>query len=318
MSEVDSERKEVVFNPQSLAVVSTVHYPNWYEGEVKWENTESLSDKVRGDLALEMVSEAKSRNYQVAIVDSGASPAFSQKLGGFEILTFQEEKGGMSTGRQQGFREASLLKYTDHTKQKFVEAICWLEPEKISIISDCLPKAIEPILLGQADVVIPKRSNNEFEETYPDYQVKYERDGNRLWNGMLRKFGILGHDQEDLDVWFGPRMFRNTPEITQIFLTKYKYEKSQDTSKSFQNAYKPSRYSNATFFPVIVALFEKLRVISVEVPYRHPSNQTKIEKDSDGFRKKRADQQREIIRTCSDFCRMLIGTRATLNLQLDL
>jgi hypothetical protein len=310
MTEADSERKEIVFDPQSLAIVSTVHYPNWYEDETNWDNTESLSDKVRGDLALEMISEAKSRNYQITIVDSGASPAFTQKLGGFEILTFQEEKGGMSTGRQQGFREASLLKYADNGNQKFVKAICWLEPEKISIISDCLSKAIRPILLEQADIVIPKRSKKEFEETYPDYQVKYEMDSNRLWNGMLRKFGILGHNQEDLDVWFGPRIFRNTPEITQIFLTKYKYDKDRDATGSSQEVYKPGRYSNATFFPIISALFDKLRVISVEVPYRHPSEQTKIEKDNDEFRKKRADQQREIIRTCSDFCRMLIGTRS--------
>lgn len=314
MTESDTERKEFAFNPQSLAIVSTVHYPGWYEGETKWNNPESLSDKVRGDLALEMIGKAKDKNYQVTIVDSGASPAFTQKLDELKILKFSEEKGGMSTGRQQGFREASLLTYTDKGKENFVEAICWLEPEKISIISDCLPKLVEPILLGQADIIIPKRNEKEFEETYPDYQVKYEKDSNRLWNGMLKKFGILDSGSQDLDVWFGPRVFRNTPYVVQTFLTKYKYDKNQDTSESFQNAYKPNRYSNATFFPVIAALFKGLKVVSVEVPYKHPSDQTKIEKDNDEFRKKRADQQREIIRTCSDFCRMLIGTKSGTSL----
>ena len=317
MPEAGSEKKEILFNPQSLAVVSTVHYPKWYNGEINWNNTESLSDKVRGDLALEMINEAKNQNYQVTIVDSGASPTFTQKLGDLKIRVFSEEKGGMSTGRQQGFREASLLSYAENGKQKLVEAICWLEPEKISIISDCLSKAVEPILSGQADIVIPKRRINEFEETYPDYQVKYERDSNRLWNQMLRKFGILGHDQEDLDVWFGPRIFRNTPEIAQIFLTKYKYDKDQNAIGSSQDAYKPGRYPNATFFPVIAALFDKFRVVSIEVPYRHPLEQTKMEKDNDEYRKKRADQQREIIRTCSDFCRMLIGTKSRTQLSTN-
>jgi hypothetical protein len=223
----------------------------------------------------------------------------------------------MSTGRQQGFREASLLKYSDRGNEKFVEAICWLEPEKVSIISDCLPKLVEPILLGQADVVIPKRKDEEFQETYPDYQVKYERDSNRLWNDMLRKFGIMDSSDQDLDVWFGPRVFKNSPEIIQTFITKYKYEKIQELSNLSQDVYKPNRYSNATFFPVIVALYNGLRVESVEVPYRHPIGQTKIEQDNEEFRKKRADQQREIIRTCSDFCRMLVGTKSHTKPLLD-
>lgn len=106
-------------------------------------------------------------------------------------------------------------------------------------------------------MVVPKRREKEFRETYPDYQVDFEKQSNRLWNNMLRKFGILTEDAEDLDVYFGPKIFRNTPEVREIFLAEYVYQ-NPNRSPEFDKAYRPDRYSNATFFPVIAALFEKL------------------------------------------------------------
>ncbi len=302
----EKENQEIKFIPQELAISTTVHYPGWYAGEVDWTDKKRLSDKVRGDIALETIQKAKDKGYQIIVVDSEASLIFTQKLNELEIRRLSEEKRGMSAGRQLGFKEASAIKN--------VKYLCWTEPEKISLI-DYLPDLVRPIIDGTADVVIPKRREKEFQETYPDYQIYFEKQSYHLWSNMLRKFGILPENTEDLDTFFGPKIWRNMPEVSEIFLTEYVYIKNHERSSIFNKSYRPDQYSNSTQFPIIMALFKKLRVINVEIPYKHPERQTKIESDNDAFREKRLNQQRQIIRTCADFCRRLVGTESNTFLQ---
>ena len=298
-----AEVGENLFNPQSLAISTAVHYPKWYPNEINYDDNDEkrLSDKVRGDLALEMIQKAKNKGYQVIVVDSESSSVFTQRLKELEIKRLFGEKRGMSTQRQLGFKEASTI--------ATVKYLCWMEPEKISLI-DYLPDLVRPILDGKADVVVPKRREKEFRETYPNYQVNFEKQSNQLWNNMLRKFDILPKDAENLDVFFGPKIFRNTPKVREVFLAEYVYQENPELTPLSNKAYRPDQYSNAIMFPIIVALFQKLRVVGIEIPYKHPEQQTKIESNSDIYRKRRADQQREIIRTSADFCRMLIKTNS--------
>ena len=201
------------FNPKSLAIVTTVHYPKWYPGEVNWDDQETLTDKTRGDSALQMIALAQSFDYSLFVIDSEASEPFTQELINLEIKRFAEKPGGMSAGRQQGFKEASGTTGIDF--------VCWIEPEKIDLIN-FMPDLVKPLTTGEADIVVPKRREKEFIDTYPGYQVDSEKKANRLWNNMLKKFGILPENSEELDVLFGPKIYRNIPEVAELFQKKYR------------------------------------------------------------------------------------------------
>ncbi len=304
----EGENQEIKFVPQELAISTAIHYPKWYAGEINWNDgdQERLTDKVRGNLALEMILGAKNKGYQVVVVDSEASPFFTQRLEELEIKRFWGKDPGISASRQLGFKEASAIKN--------VKYLCWTEPEKIPLL-DYLPDLVRPISEGTAEIVMPKRKEKEFRNSYPDYQFNYEKQNIYLWNNMLRKFRILSENSENLDIFFGPEIFKNTPELREIFLAEYVYKENSERSFIFNKLYRPDRYSNSTIFPIIMALHKKLRVVSIEIPYIHPKNQTKLEINNDFFIKKRLSQGPEIIKTSADFCRMLVGTKSNTFLQ---
>lgn len=158
--EGEQNRKlEIEIDPRSVAVVTTTFYPNWYPGP---SSESENSDKVRGDLALRMLSEARSKSFQLVVVDGSNNQMFKEVLRRIDINPLPETEKGMSASRQQGFSEAHIL--------EGVKVICWLEPEKVSISRDCLPEAVIPILRGEADIVVPKRNEDLFKKTYPDLQ----------------------------------------------------------------------------------------------------------------------------------------------------
>lgn len=277
-------------NARSIGIATTTFYRNWYPGEVREEHN---IDKIRGDLAIQMLREATQKGFQVAVVDGGSSDAFKGALEAMNITPHPERERGMSGSRRQAFKEVSSL--------DGVKVIAWAEPEKVSIVRDCLPGAVKPILEGEADIVIPKRDAAAF-ATYPDYQVTYEQRANGLWNSILRKHGFLAQGEEDLDVWFGPRFFKNDPAVLEIFLDKYQFEKRDNKLDIVAN---PELWPNALFLPVVTALHNGLRVVSVPVHYQHPPEQTAIEVDNDTFRRKRDVQYKNIIVTTMHLIRAL-------------
>ena len=79
---------------------------------------------------------------------------------------------------------------------------------------------VKTILNNQADIVIPKREENFFKKTYSDYQYQSEIEGNKLYNEILRTNGLF-KDNDDLDLFFGPRVFLNHPKIVSLFTKKF-------------------------------------------------------------------------------------------------
>lgn len=301
MNSMSEEREqypilETERDPRSIALVTTTFYPNWYPGS---PSESENSDKVRGDLALRMLSEARGKGFQLVVVDGVNNQRFKEALRRIDINPLPEIDKGMSASRQQGFREAHIL--------EGVKVICWLEPEKVSISRDCLPEAVIPILKGETDIVVPKRNEDLFKETYPDYQVRFEQDSNRIWNAILRKYGLRSKSDPDLDVWFGPKFFRNDPAILSIFTDKYSFEPNPDLVH--HKIIKPELWPNVISFPIIVALHNGFRVLSLEVPYKHPAEQTTLEQSSDEFRRRREVQQRNIILSSEFFVRNLLGLK---------
>lgn len=285
-----TKEQELEINPRWIVVATSTFYPKWYPGKVKKHD---IVDKVRGDLAIEMFREATLKGYQVIVVDHGESPeSFKTELTKVGVTPQFGGDLSMTARRQQAFREASKL--------EGVRVICYAEPEKVSIVRDCLPDAVLPLIQGKADIVIPKRDETAF-RTYPNYQVEYEKRGNRLWNTLLREHNLMPKDAEDLDVWFGPRFFRNDPNILNLFLRRYEFKKRQLKLDQIVDL---TLWPNSIFLPVVAALHEGFRVLGVNVPYKNPTEQTRIETDSQGFRRKRDIQYKSLIISTIHFIKM--------------
>lgn len=282
--------REVEVEPRSIAVATTTFYPRWYPGETQ---SHDLTDKVRGDLAIRLIKEAVGKGYQIALVDGGSSQKFLSEVGLVGVVAHSEIERGMSASRRQAFEEARIL--------EGVKVICWTEPEKVSIVRDCLPNAILPILRDETDITVPARDEVSF-QSYPDYQAKEEKRANRQWNNILRSRGLLAKDSPDLDVWGGPKFFRNDPEILKLFLDKYKFRKRE---LKLDKIVDPELWPNATFLSIVAALYRGFRVKSVPVPYLHPKEQTAIEVNDPKFRRKRDIQRKNIIVSTIHFIRML-------------
>lgn len=296
-------------NPHDVAVVTATFYPGWYPGSVRGEQN---SDKIRGDLALQTVVQAINCDYHLVLVDgTGEESAFRQELLRREIPVYDETEKGMSGSRRQGFRTAGALN---------AQVIAWLEPEKVSMVEQ-LSTAAAPILRGEADIVVPKRDDAAF-ATYPDYQVVDEQRSNRVFNDILKKRGLIDPAAEDLDAWFGPKLFRNIPEIRNLLLGQYKYEgtlvsklvrgESEEVrtkhEKELGQIYNPDLWAAALMLPIPRALHQGYRVVSVPVTYQHPTEQTALEIDPEQkefFERKRDIQRKSVLNATAALVKIL-------------
>ena len=187
------------------------------------------------------------------------------------IIIFKSRSSKRFGRKKQIIKKASKL--------PGVKVIIITEPEKISII-DNIPFLSGSILNGLADIVIPKRENDLFENTYPKYQHQSEIEGNKLYNEILRTNGFL-KDNNDLDLFFGPRVFLNQSNIVSLFTKRFKLKINK---KAFLDSYFDIEdYSANLFFAIILALKKKLRIKSVEIPFSYPKIQK--ENEENGSRK---------------------------------
>lgn len=289
------------FDPSKVTIITTTFYRRWVSGQLQWslgdQVTPDIVDKVRGDLAVQTISIASERGARVIVVDGVNNRPFRQVLDRRNVLIFDETDRGMSPSRQQGFRIAYAM------PDGLVNL--WTEPEKVSIVKDCLEPLMGPIFRNEADMTIPFRDDEVF-ATYPNYQVDDEKESNRLWNDLLKDEGILPPGHSGYDTWIGPRGWLK--DITGLFLRRYRVTDPE------ASLIKPDEYCNAIFFPIIAALAAGKRVLSVQVPYRHPEIQKAIEQDSPEFRAKRRYQQTTILETTKEYLALLRGEPSRLAL----
>lgn len=288
----------------AIAIVTTTFYPFWYRETLKNNSTEQVKiDKIRGDLAIEMLSEAKKKNFQIILIDAGSSRVFTKEIARIGIKIIRPKNKALSPSRQYGFILAS--------KMKGVKVICWLEPEKVSIPKDCLPQAVLPILNNQADIVIPKRDKKAF-STYPSFQARIEKIANKKWNSRLKEHKLLSKKAEELDIWFGPKFFKNDPKLINIFQKSYQFK---------DKIQKLDIWSNAIIFPIITALKLGYKVVSSKVQYEHPKQQTVAEENSVLMRRKRQIQYQSILSTTEHFIKNFLVIKiviASMFFNLDL
>lgn len=290
-----------VFGPSKLNIVTTPLYQRWIPGSLKWTTgdpvTPDVVEKARGDLAIRTIHAGAEKGARVIVVDGANNRPFRQAIERENIYIYEEKIRGMSAGRQQGFRIAASM--------QGVTALLWTEPEKVSLVEDCLDPLMNPIFTDEADMVIPLRDSESF-ATYPNFQADMELESNRLWNNLLLAEGILPPGHPGYDVWVGSRGWHRN--ITELFLRQYK------TTDPNANFVRPGEYCNALFFPVIVALIEGKRVASIQVPFRYPQIQKDMEQDSPEFRAKRQYQQTSILETTKEYLALLRGEPSRLAL----
>lgn len=273
------------FNPQSIGIAVTTYYPKWYQGKLR---SIKHTDKVRGDLAIEFAKVCAKEGYNLVIADGNSSKSFKRTISQIKGVIFIKRRSKKrSPSKRMAIKRLSKI--------PGVKVIILSEPEKISLIKDCLPLLIKPILNKEADIVIPKRNQELFKKTYPDYQYESEVEGNSLYNEILRSHNLLNKEAEDYDMFFGPTVFYNTQKIKNLFMKIHKIP----TGKSLKDniVIDPEEYSNTIFFPVVLALKKKFNVRSVIVPFSYPLTQKNNEEkgQTELFIEKRKNQRLSLL-----------------------
>lgn len=267
---------------KQIAFAVITFYPKWHKGKLR---SISDTDKIRGDLALEFIQKATDKKFQVVVVDGKSSKSFKSELKKFPNIRFTGRNGfKRSPAKRKAFKIASKL--------PDVKVIIATEAEKVSLI-DSAADIAKPILDGNADIVIPRRKEKLFKETFPDYMFESEVEGNRLYINQLKSHGI--NVPENLDLFFGPRAFANKPKVLNLFYKKSFPElKEEKESKQY---FDPEEYANAQFFPVVYALKKNLKVVDVEIPFKYPEIQKKNESQGarEFFEEKRKAQKMGIL-----------------------
>lgn len=270
------------FDPASVAIATNTYYPTWYRGKLR---SIKHTEKIRGDLAFEFYRKALNLGYSVVAADGFSSKSFRQellKLRGLKVIVRKSPKRAPS--KRQAIKAASKI--------FGVKFIVMTEPEKISLIENCIPQMVEPLLKSAADMVVPKREEKLFRSTYPEFQYQSEAEANELYNHLLISFGLMAAGVE-FDMFFGPRVIKNDKKIISLFMRKFIFKSNQSLYEYFD----PEEFSNVIFFPVVEALKKGLRVESIVVPFAYPVLQKKNEESGEKelFFEKRKSQRMGIL-----------------------
>lgn len=268
------------FRPDQIIVATNCLYKRYQtlrEGKRQLYDT----DGIRGDLALELFRNTASLGLRVVVCDGGSSSDFLADLAKFQdrgLTLVKSTVPGRGPQRRSAFEVAA--------SESNCSVIVYTQPEKASLF-DYLTKISSPILEDKAKIVIPKRKLNLFIESYPEYMRESELKVNATYDRLMKRENLMTK-HESFDWFFGPVVFRNTPEVLSLFLKHYEVADSIRSRIGAQ--INPEMHSDGHYFPIIEALFNELRVVSVEIPFIYPplqkANETTPEKMEE-FKKRR-------------------------------
>ncbi len=218
------------------------------------------STEIRARLVVRTMQEAQAHNFPVIVVDGGSPAEFCQELQSFGAILLDEKERGMGPGRRQALGEAGRMAGRDGVT-------VWMEPEKWPLVAE-LGKVVAPIVLGEADCVVPSRTVEGL-SSYPPEQVHAELLGNQA-------FAYISG--QPLDVWFGP--FGCNELALQYFL-------------GYQGEYGDKW--DSIIIPRLRLIRDRRRVRSVPVTYTHPRSQTEQETGNLDFLIKRIEQLMNLV-----------------------
>lgn len=250
-------------DPKKIGIAVITSYPRWYRGKLQ---SLKHTDKVRGDLALDFARQAYNTGFHIVIADSKSSKTFLRELTAIPLIHLIKRRSSESgKGKRMALDKVSKI--------PGVEIILLTEPEKISLLTECIRQIAEPLLKDKADIVVPKREEELFRSTYPRYMYESEMEGNKIYHEALSSNNIISQNSTPLDMFFGPKAFKNNKKILTLFKRKYIFSGLSILDK----LYDPDNYSSVLFFPIINALKKKLKVANLEVPFRYPRIQKENE-----------------------------------------
>ncbi len=205
------------------------------------------ADHPRALQALRTIKAANDAGYRIEVLDDGKLQDFRAKM---EELGANVHIGGLGMGAGRRF---ILQKGREAVGDDGV--VCWLEPEKYTIIPD-IEAIVAPILEGRADLVIPKRTP-EAMLGHPLPQQLAEALGNGYFNQLLGD----KYPNAEFDPWFGP--FATNQTALQHFL-------------NYEGEY-GDRW-DSIFIPRLRAAAAGLRLVSVVAEnYQYPPEQRETE-----------------------------------------
>ena len=212
----------------------------------------SRSDMERAELAKRMFWLAKTSGYKVITVDGGAPDSTRRdfETNGAEVFSGLPDSS-LVRDRKHAIRHATGQGYP---------ILAWTEPEKVNYVRHIATTAF-PIHSEKADLVVPQRVGME---QYPPTQQLAEPLGKIVWTQLTGK---------ELDMWFGPRTWRR--ELSDYFL-------------NYNEKY--GSLWEGLYVPVMQMVWDGKRVLSVEIDYRHPEEQKRMEEHDVNFSMKRIEQ----------------------------
>jgi hypothetical protein len=153
----------------------------------------------------------------------------------------------------------------------------------------------KPIIQGKADIVIPRREEELFKSSYPSYQYESESEGNYWYNELMRRHRLLGKIDKDFDMFFGPRAFANKPKVVSLFTRIYRLV--VDNTSFEKSLFDIEAYSSVLYFPILLAIRKKIKILGVTVPFSYPKLQKQNEEKGarEQFLLKRKNQKLGII-----------------------
>ncbi len=220
-------------------------------------------EAIRYHLACQTIGNAIALGYDVLIVDKSPNPEISRSFRriGADVhnssaKTFGEQKRELFGICVDRFNESDVL--------------VAMEPEKVDLVR-LIPSIIAPIEQGQADIVMPKRTEESW-SSYPDFQVTAEKETNAAFSQATGKKGF--------DIPFGAVAL--SCKMAQYFA-----------------ACNPTQFDaldkHVQIYASIIAIANGHRVISVPVNFFYPATQkreeeTTLRKDMITLRKTRVQQ----------------------------
>ncbi len=218
--------------------------------------------EIRFHLACQLVGNAIAAGYDVVVVDGSVDSAISHalvKIG--SRVHRQAGENGMGNQKRELF---NMVANTGNETDIFL----WTEPEKADIIR-WIPKIVAPIQRGEADLVIPDRTQASY-ASYPAFQVKSERQINAVFTEVTGK---------NFDVAFGPVAF------------------GRRVLSYFAECYPARRFGVADNYIQDTARMEAMaagyRIVSVPVDFFYPPAQ-KVEEETTLFEVMREKRQRQL------------------------
>lgn len=261
--------KEKIPGGDQIVITTNCLYPNYTSLSKDQERSLDDTDGIRGDAAIALIENAAHADVRIVIaVHEDTSQDFFQAVDHIDnpnCILVKHTENGRAPARRAAFEATSALPNA--------QIIVYTQAEKFSVVNH-LKELLAPFQQQTANIVIAKRNPELGKETYPAYMWESEMHVNRTYDQLMQRAGWMT-DSESFDWFFGVFAYRNTPELRTLFLKTYILA-GEIYSRTGSRA-NPEVYSGNHYFPLIEALYKKLRIMSVEIPFRYPNLQKRNE-----------------------------------------